>query len=359
MKDEAVDPIIREFIRSQKDVKIDRYSSKGGFGELYFGVREIFDDRVALKFYELSEGHSEPILLKQITHKNILPIIDAKILNNQYAYYLTPEISGGDLQDIISKYDLSTEYCICIIQSVLKALIELHKPPINLVHRDLKTNNILVDDKEDTPYLADFGTIKKIPDGVTYVSASKYSFLYRAPEVVSWDQYGKQSDIYQIGIVLYQALGGHFPLDSPEEWLNDRASIKYNQLGNYEKQVYLRNYLEGCIVNNKLLKYDTLPNFVSKKLKNIIKTATNKDLTKRFATCADFLKALYNYSQIGINWYQKDNFIFGKNTKKGKIYRIYRDKKVYVSEYSKDGEKWRKFFVDPLIQNHIDKIELI
>lgn len=164
MKDGAVNPIIKDFVRTHPDITIDRYSSKGGFGELYFGTRNILGDRVALKFYQLDPsggGHEEPQLLQEIKHPNILDIHDARILDSDIAYYLTPEISGGDLQNVIENYIVSTGTSISILQGVLKGLTELHKNPRNLVHRDLKTGNILIDKNDGKAYLADFGTIKK------------------------------------------------------------------------------------------------------------------------------------------------------------------------------------------------------
>lgn len=360
MKDDAVNPIIRDFIRTQSDIDIDRYSDKGGFGELYFGKRKIFDDRVALKFYVLDangEGHEEPILLKQIIHDNILKLIDARIIDDRIAYYLTPEISGGDLQNIIDNYVLPTEKAISIIQGVLKGLIELHKPPLNLVHRDLKTYNVLVDKNDGKAYLADFGTIKKIPDGQDYVSASKYSFLYRPSEVILENKYTKQSDLYQMGIILYQVLGGHFPMKKPHEWLNGRKLLKYNQLNPFEQQTFLGNHLEEIIVKGKIIDLDTLPIFVSKKLKTIIKTATNPDINKRFSTCADFLKALFDYQKNSKDWWVDNDVIHATNKKTKRNYRIVKRNKELVTEWSNATTAWRKDFSDNKLQKHIDNIE--
>ena len=89
MNDSAVDPRIKKFIAEQQDITIDRYSNKGGFGELYFGKRKILDDRVALKFYKVEDGngHEEAKLLKKITHENILPILDARIIDDEISFY--------------------------------------------------------------------------------------------------------------------------------------------------------------------------------------------------------------------------------------------------------------------------------
>ncbi|NCP91176.1 MAG: protein kinase [Flavobacteriales bacterium] len=360
MRDNAVNPIIRDFIRTQNDIEIDRYSDKGGFGELYFGKRKIFDDRVALKFYVLDEngdGHEEPILLKEITHENILPLIDARIIDDRIAFYLTPEISGGDLQNIIDNYTLSTDKSISIIQGVLKGLTELHKPPLNLVHRDLKTYNILIDKNDGKSYLADFGTIKKIPEGQDYVSASKYTFLYRPPEVILENRYTKQSDIYQMGVILYQTLGGHFPMKKPDEWLIGRKLLKFQQLQPFEQQTYLANHLEELIVKGKLINLDTLPIYISKKLKTIIRTATNPDIGKRYTTCADFLKALFDYQKTSKDWWTDIDTIHAYNKKSKREYRIIKRKKELVTEWRNDKTDWRKDFSDNKLQKHIDNIE--
>jgi serine/threonine protein kinase len=303
---------------------------------------------------ENGDGHEEPILLKEITHENILTLIDARIIDDRIAYYLTPEISGGDLQNVIDNYILSTEKAISIVQGVLKGLTELHKPPLNLVHRDLKTYNILVDKNDGKAFLADFGTIKKIPDGQDYVSASKYTFLYRPPEVVLENKYTKQSDLYQIGIILYQVLGGHFPMKRPAEWLEGRKLIKFNQLDPFEQQTFLRNYLEELIVKGKIINTDTLPIFINKKLKSIIKTATNPDFQKRYKTCADFLKALFDYQKNSKDWWIDNDIIHAYNKKTKRENRIVKRKNELVTEWKNEKTDWRKELVTIKFKNTLN-----
>lgn len=360
MKDHAVNPIIRDFVRNQTDIQIDRYSDKGGFGELYFGKRNILNDRVALKFYELDpsgNGHEEPQLLKEITHDNILKIIDARILESDIAYYLTPEISGGDLQNIIDTYIVSINIGINIVQGILKGLNELHKSPRNLVHRDLKTGNVLVEKENGKAYLADFGTVKKIPDNTDRVSASKFTFLYKPYEVVIDNAYLKQSDLYQVGIVLYQTLGGFFPMKNIEDWLKSRAKAKYNQLIPVEQQVFMKNYLEDLIVKGKIINCDTLPQYTNRKLKTIIRTATHTDYTKRYQTCAEFLKALFEYQKDCKDWWKEGDTIHAFCKKKKRTYRIVARKNETVVETSQDKITWRKKIGDTKLKTLIDYIE--
>lgn len=98
MNDESVPRVVRDFVKSQTDIIIDRYSSDGGNADLYFGRHKIFDDRVCLKFYYVDVNkiaHDEPKILRQIKHDNILKIYDARLIADKYAYILTPEIVGG------------------------------------------------------------------------------------------------------------------------------------------------------------------------------------------------------------------------------------------------------------------------
>lgn len=344
IKDIDADEAVKAFVRFQTDIEIDRYSDTGANGFLYFGKRNILSDRVALKFYYYSShvsSHQEPLLLKEIKHKNILEIYDAKIIDDEYAYFLTPEISGGDLQRYIEKNIISTKTAISITQGILKGLSELHKMPNNFVHRDLKPNNILIDKGTLTPFIADFGSIKKIPDKKKSVIASKNTFIYKPFEAVVDSEYFKQSDIYQVGIILYQLLNGLFS-GAAADWLNDRQRKKLSKIsGSFEQWEYIEECINQKIVKGKLLDFNSLPKFISSRLKSIIRTATHVDKTKRYENCAEFLKALFDYQKKSKDWWEIDEVIYAKG-KNSQEYKIYKNKKEYVLETRKKGNAWRK-----------------
>ena len=344
IKDTDVDKPIRDFIRSQTDISIDKYSDSGANGELYFGKRNILSDRVALKFYYHSaaaNSHKEPLQLKEIKHPNILEIFDAKIIDDQYAYFLTPEINGGDLQKFCERNIISTNTAISIIQGILKGLSELHKSPFEFVHRDLKPNNILINQDNLTPYIADFGSVKKIPESKKSVVASKSTFIYKPFEAIVDGDYYFQSDIYQVGIILFQILGGFFPI-AAADWLSDRQKKKLSKIsGSFEQWQYIEECINQKILKSKLLDYNTLPPFVSKRLKTIIRTATHIDKDKRFENCAEFLKALFDFQKNSTDWWIEDDLILATD-KSNRHYRIYKNKKAWVLEVSKNKKTWRK-----------------
>lgn len=343
MHDHFVNIIIRQFVRNQPDIVIDKYSSTGAAGELYFGQRKILKDRVALKFYEIGAlgiNHNEPLLLKAITDDNILPIYDAKILNNKYAYYLTPEISGGDLQNYINHHIIDTETAFSITQGILKGLGTLQMSPNNFVHRDLKTLNILIDKHTKQAYISDFGTLKQIPVTSTHVTASKFTLLYKAPESIKSNQYFFQSDIYQVGIILYQVLGGNFSFNALD-WLDHKQKAKFLSLSDIDKVPFINSIIENLILKGKILDYNSLPAYVDAKLKKIITKATNKDYNKRYSTCSEFLKDIFDYQKNSKNWWTDGIAIYATNKKKSKHYLIEELKGNFLLKISTDGINWR------------------
>ena len=305
MNDHSVHPIIRQFVRMQSIVIADRYSDVGGIGAVYFGRRIIIDDRVAMKFYPIDPAglaHREPYLLQCLRNENILPIHHAEIISNQFAYYITPEISGGDLQDYFGNNNLATDSGLEIIAGVLNGLSALHNQ--RLVHRDLKTLNILIDASKKIPYIADFGFVKEIPTGHTSTSASSFTNLYRSKEMIERNEHYFESDIYQVGVILYQVLGGYFPFDRPLDWLDAKTLTYLNSLStDQEKYACWASYIDKKISKNRLLDFTTLPPYIPDGLVKILKKATHPDYVKRYRSCIELAVAIFNVRKTLKRWW--------------------------------------------------------
>lgn len=342
--DDQADEPIRQFVRAQSDIEIDRYSDSGINGELYFGRRVILNDRVALKFYPYNSSissHQEPLLLKIVKHPNILEIYDARIIDNQYAYFLTPEVSGGDLQGYLEKEQISTNTAVSLVQGILKGLSELHKDPNNFVHRDLKPGNILIDRGCLTPFIADFGSIKKMPASADYVNASKNTFNYRPYEVVVDGDYFKESDIYQVGIILFQLIGGFFP-SAAVNWLSPRQRITFDKITSRTDQWrFIEECIDKRIISGRLLDIKSLPIYIPPKLIRIVRKATHTDRTKRYRTCAEFLKALFDFQKNATTWWCAGNVIYSMN-KAGVEHRVSQKPNEIILEKRMNGGIWRK-----------------
>jgi len=334
LNDENVDDEIKEFIKTQTDIKIDSYSDVGCNGELYFGQHKIFGERVALKFYYTDKkglSHKEPQILRSIDHPNIIKVYDAKIISENYAYFLTSEYSGGDLLKFMKTNDLSTHQSISIIQDILKGVSEMHKSPNRLLHRDLKPNNILINNITYTACIADFGSIKYLQKNQTSLIASKNSLIYRPKETVDKNEYNFQSDIYQIGLVLFQLLGGFFP-NASADWLTNKQKIKLQNISNiFEQHQYLENTFDKLISKNKLLRFESLSFYIDDKLKGIIRKATRPELSRRYKSASEFMNALYRYKANSFDWLDSDESFIA--TKKNETtYRIFNTKKGYCVE---------------------------
>ena len=301
----SVDKVIIEFLKKQEGIAIDRYSSKGRNGELFFGLNKILNKRVALKFYYIDDkesAHEEVRILSNIKNPNILEVFDARVINKNYAYFLTPEIEGGDLDKFMQENRIEVFKAIHITKGILKGLTALHgHAPNRLLHRDLKPGNILIDINRN-PFIADFGSIKMMPPSLDSIKASYHSLLFRPPEVFHTKQYYFKSDIYQVGIILYQLLGGYLPYQDVA-WLSNKEKQKHSLFNNsYDKSKYLDSIIGEKICSGKLLKYDSLPLFICKKLKNIIKKATNIDLEKRYLNTAEFMRDIHEFMSTSVNW---------------------------------------------------------
>ncbi|MDF2433164.1 MAG: eukaryotic-like serine/threonine-protein kinase [Mucilaginibacter sp.] len=340
--DQNVDDEIRDFICSQTDIEIDKYSDVGCNGELYFGVHKIFKERVALKFYHTGKAglfHKEPQILRKIRHANIIEVLDAKIISGQHAYFLTKEIDGGDLETYMRNVDLDVFTSLGLAQDILRGLSEMHKDPNRLLHRDIKPNNILVDNMSTSAIIADFGSVKYIPSNQTSITASKNSLVYKPCESVTNNEFNCQSDVYQTGLVLFQLLGGFFPL-AIADWLSKNDYQKALNISVYfDQQSFIEKIINNRIVKGKLINLDSLPHYVDSKLKSIIKKATHPDLNVRYKSAVDFLNSIYKSDAI--NW-QKNGGDYLASKRNGNQYKITCDSKGFTTEKSVKNNSFRK-----------------
>jgi serine/threonine protein kinase len=344
LKDNDVDLEIKEFVANQSDIEIDRYSDVGCNGDLYFGKHKIFNERVALKFYYTdSKGisHKEPQILRGIDHPNIIKVHDARKISDNYAYFLTSEFSGGDLHKYIKENHISTHVALSITQDILKGVNEMHKKPNRLLHRDLKPNNILIDKESKLACIADFGSIKYIPARKNSIVASKNSLVYRPKESIQRNEYNFQSDVYQVGLILFQLLGGFFP-DAMIDWFNEKQQNKLKKIRDiFEQHLFTESVFDNLIVKNKLLRIESLPFYIDNRLKTIIRKATRPELSKRYKSASEFMNALYKYKTKSIDWVSADNEYLAINSKKT-CFRIYNSRKGFDVERTVKSGKARK-----------------
>ena len=196
----------------------------GNFGRVYrvmergagkkFACKEIFlpklpEDLVDAQLREVT-------LLKAIKHPNIVEVIEA-YHEEDYLYILMPIYSRGDLTTYCKKNTLSEGNILVILVQMLQALAFLHGVredthivPSKIVHRDIKTANILMGE-DDVVVLTDFG-LSKIIDSMTSMQTVAGSVAYIAPEMHARSAYTEAVDIWSLGVTIYELVTNGKPL---------------------------------------------------------------------------------------------------------------------------------------------------
>lgn len=334
-------PVIDSVEDLKSDINIDKHSFKGANGVVLFGYHKILRKRVALKYYYYEEdSHEEVQLLSQTKSSNIISILNARTIDNNWAFFMTDEVIGGDLDNLISAPPINYKLSINITRGILIGLGDMHKDGNRLLHRDLKPENILIDE-QNNPLIADFGSVKRLPKTKEHVNASRHAVLYRPPESFR-NIYDMRSDIYQVGIVMYQLLGGYLSYD-PLSYLTKKEIKEYHNLeSDYDKSKYVDKILQKKVDKGKLLNLDTLPPFVEKKVLKIIRTATHIDPDKRYQSSSEFDHALHKLGSVPDWRYINSTYSLLDHNRKD--FRVISDSRgKYVCEKSKSGTaNWRK-----------------
>ena len=210
---------------SLEGTKLGRYRllhrlGRGGMSEVYLAHDELMHRDVAVKV--VSSTHTDYIerfqreaeAIGRLHHDHILPAYD---FGEQppWHYLVMPYIPYCTLQDILEKGPLSLEYAGELLQQIAGGLQFAHDEGV--IHRDIKPSNILLRDDHYT-YLADFGLAKAIDDRgkVTQTGVLLGTPEYMAPELADGPA-TKSSDVYALGILLYQMVSGKLPFtgDTP------------------------------------------------------------------------------------------------------------------------------------------------
>lgn len=333
-------PIKNKLVELSTNISFTKRSRKGSNGWLFFGQNQISKQRIAVKFYDWggdSKYHAEPKNLAAIKSKNVIQVLDASFVDKDYAYFLTPYYKNGDLDVEICNGISGNIRAVSITRDILSGLSHLHSQA--LLHRDLKPQNLLIAN-DLSALIGDFGSVKKVPEGRSTVPGSGHSLIYTPPESISSGTYGYPGDIYQVGVVLYQTLGGHLPYEE-SAWLNSRELKKYRSMTDeINRQIYANSCIKNKIEKGKIVNTGTLPPWVCVPLCRTISKACNVDPSKRYQSCSEFLARINSIRTQIYDWKIEQGF----PVKYGKAkYRIVFDNKKNNHFVEKNrGAGWRR-----------------
>jgi len=198
--------------------RIDGVVGRGGMGVVYRATEVALDRPVALKLIAPELAHDEGFrerflresrLAAALDHPGILPVYAAGEADGKL-YLATRFVDGIDLRELVERAGpLPAERALTLVGQVADALDEAHAR--NLVHRDVKPGNVLVD-ASDHCYLCDFGLTKQLGVGATTVTGGLAGSLdYLAPEQIRRGEVDGRADVYALACVLYECLAGAPP----------------------------------------------------------------------------------------------------------------------------------------------------
>ncbi len=207
--------------------RLDARIGRGGMGTIYKGLHVMLGKPVAVKLINpdlvtspemAGRFQREARAASQLDHPNIAIVHDLGQTEDGTLYIAMEFIEGESLKELIRREgQLPAERIVAFLRQIAGALQAAHRR--NIVHRDLKPQNIMVttgSDGRETAKLLDFGIAKMFDEEATQLTATGLSIgtpQYMSPEQANGAVVDGRSDLYSLGIILYEMLIGTVPFD--------------------------------------------------------------------------------------------------------------------------------------------------
>ena len=279
------DPLIGRVVNGR--FKILSVIARGGMGKVYKAEQSPLNRICALKVLSPKyEGDRDPEFHKRffleastaakLTHPNTVTIFDYGQDGDDLYFIAMEFIEGRTLHRVLRVEGPLVELRVAhIAGQICRSLREAHA--LGVVHRDLKPGNILLTDRgdeQDNVKVLDFGLVKDVSgeaEDLTQAGLFMGSPKYMAPEQILGGEITSRTDIYSLGVMMYEMLSGRVPFDRG-------ASVGTLMAHVNDAPPPMRQ------INPKLV--------LSRTLENIVARCLEKDANKRFASMKDLLNAL-------------------------------------------------------------------
>jgi tetratricopeptide (TPR) repeat protein/predicted Ser/Thr protein kinase len=246
---------------------------EGGMGAVYKARDRELDRFVALKLIRpelaanpsiLARFKQELLLSREVTHRNVIRIYDLGDADG--VKFITMEfVEGQDLRSLIQeKKKFPPEEAVELMQQVCRALEAAHT--LGIIHRDLKPQNIMRD-QTGRILVMDFGLARMVEgDGMTQTGALVGTMEYMSPEQALGKDLDQRSDLYSMGLILYELLTGKMPFkaESAVASLIKRNQEQATPVSDHDQTIprALSNIVAKCLERDPALRYQTANEFL-------------------------------------------------------------------------------------------------
>jgi serine/threonine protein kinase len=267
-----------------KGYTLQKPIGEGGFGEVYLATetrpnfeRDVVLKRIRPKYANdpafIQRFESEARMIARLEYPYIVPLYDYWRDPNG-AYLVMRWLKGGSVKEMIESGPLDLAMAGRIMNHICSALALAHRNAV--IHRDIKPGNILLDE-EGNAYLSDFGIAKDFLkfDGNTQPEDIIGSPKYVSPEQARNEAVTPRTDVYSLGVTLYEMLAGEHPFPNANMY-----DLIYKHL------------------NEPLPMLTDLDDAIQPDINAVIQRATAKDPTKRYQDPLSFAQAFHDAAQL-------------------------------------------------------------
>ena len=282
--------------------RIIREIGRGGMGAVYLAERAdaAYQKRVAIKLIKrgmdtdsvLRHFHNERQILANFDHPNIARLFDGGTTENGLPYFVMEYVEGVPIDEYCNRHDLPILERLKLFREVCAAVSYAHGHLV--IHRDIKRSNILVT-AQGLPKLLDFGIAKILQQGdgpeplVTMTGLRLMTPEYASPEQVRGEPVTTASDVYSLGVVLYELLTGSSPYRFTSRAPRDVERAITEQEPTRPSTAAPDSNRKSAIANRRSLRGD---------LDNIILMALRKEPERRYQSVEQFSEDIRRHLEL-------------------------------------------------------------
>lgn len=290
--------------------KLVREIGRGGMGAVYLGERVDgeFDQRVAVKL--IKRGMDSDFIIRRFRHERqilasfehpfIARLLDGGTTNDGVPYFVMEFVEGETLYNYCDARELGLRDRLKVFQKVCSALQYAHDKQI--IHRDIKPSNILIN-RHGTPKLLDFGIAKILDPDLIHESLNPTASMlrmmtpdYASPEQVQGSEVTPASDIYSLGVLLYELVSGHKPYNFEGRALHEVARVVCENMPELPSKILNRDdqllarYANsiGSVFKVRGTSEKQLQDELADKIDNIVMKALAKSPDDRYKSVKEF-----------------------------------------------------------------------